>query len=616
MSQGLERFRSRRDEPWLDVWSRTEPRYRIRAVVLLIVTGLLFAGLCVFAFWLRTGVYAPWQYSGYWSLQFESFNPIGARQITLVDFLLFPISVEDVPIQIVIMGLLLASMASVPILVAILYRLPYALIFCAMIAALALMPWYGATIALGSVVASGRLFKLRFRYALAILGLIPVVVYFVMATRRPPSAVSLAGHGSILYLPWVLAVLGSCVICGVALWIARLINYRPGGIAPLLAVLFAVPVLLFHFQVGRDELEYRLLESQFGPASTTRFISVDLLASESDSAERAWKEAKDRLFASILRGNIAQRATDARQQLAIDRDAAVAACDEFMEYFPHSRYVPCVLLIKARAIDLRIDAESLLRFDRIEFTWDVPTERSRLVWQTLASRFPESDPAATGLNRLAIYALREGDLRAAELTLNTLIARFDARGGEVGRDGRQSLIARRPAWSGLGLDVATEVRQARRTAELIAATAAELPTPFDPLAADLGTRDGPAVHPLAALYALDPHHPDYSRHLANLARAFPWSAIRSTVVARLARRADSLPAQVEWLGREVAQCAGRPGCGEVMLQQAEALHEASRFLEASRAYERVRDAYPQSCWAEEARERLVALAMMSDEEPG
>ncbi|MFO0973928.1 MAG: tetratricopeptide repeat protein [Phycisphaerae bacterium] len=617
MSRRLERFRARREEAWVDVWTRTSPKYRIRAVLLLVVTGLLFAGLCVFAFWLRTGAYTPWRFSGYWPLLGQSFNPVGANQITLVDFLLFPISVDDVPIQILIMGLLLASLASVPILVTILYRLPCGLVFCTMIAGLALMPWYGATIALGCVVASGRLVKLRFRYALAILGLLPVVVYFISATRRPQSAFAAATtFGSKLYLPWVLAVLGSCVICGVALWIARIIQYRPGGIAPVLAVLFALPVVLFHSQVGRDELEYRLLEYEFGPNSATRFVDDDLRVRETKVAERQWKESKDRLFASVLRRRIEQQSEAAFDQLAEDRAAGVAACDEFMANFKESRYVPCVLLLKGRAMDLSIDESALARWDRIEHVWSMPSERARSVWQSLANKYPESDPAAVALNRLAIYAIRESRFGDAETLLNTLVERFDARGeSEVRRADRSSWMMRQPAWNALGIDLPAEVRQARRAIETIACCKAERPTPFDATAPDLGARSGPAVHPLAALYSLDPHHPLFGQHLAELAIGFPWSELRPALVARQAILEESPAAQLEWLAQESAVCSGHAGCAEVLLRQAEALHALSRFADAGRLYEQVRDDYPGSCWADEARQRLGALTLLGKGRP-
>lgn len=621
MAQRLETYRRPREQPWMDVWTRTAPKYRRRAVLLLIVTAALFAGLCVFAFWLRTGAYTPWEASNYGELMRKSFNPTGPNQVTLVDFLLFPISVEEVPVQIVIMGLLLATLASVPILVGILYRFPASLIFCAMIAGLAAMPWFAATIALGCYLASGRPLRMEFRYASAILGLVPIVVYFVMATRQPRSVYSpVTPYGFKLYLPWVLAVLGSCAICGIGLGLARLINYRPGGIAPVLAVLFAIPVVLFHAQVGRDELEYRLLEHRYGPSSRTAFRNRDLRQEATKQAERLWKRSKSRPFAEILEECVGKLANDAYNDLAIDRLAAVAGCEEFKEYFRESRYVPCVLYIEGRALDERINPTTLVESDRVEHTSDLPSNQSRVVWQTLATKYPREAPAAVALNRLATLALQEGNITEADTLLRTLVERFDPQGSAsqpaasvdatVVRP-RATAAARRAAWSTLGIDLDAEIQRARREREIIATCRDELPTPFDASGIRLTQDLRMMVHPLAALASLDPHHPKYAENLRAIAAAYPWSGVQPIVAAQLAILEPSPGQQIERLELAEKTYKGMPGCAEVLMRHAEALKEASRFRDAAKVYTRLTEAYPLSCWAGEAHERLVVLSMLS-----
>ncbi len=607
--------RPRHQEPFLDVWSRTAPRYRRRAVVLLCLTALLFAGLCVFTYWLRTGEYGPTASASYWRLMRNSINPVGLDQVTLVDFLLFPISVEQVPVHMVIMGLLLASLASIPILVGILYRFPSSVAFCAMIAFLAAMPWYAATILLGCVIASHRAFRLKFRYASAILGLLPVVIYFLSATRAPESAHALATpYRFKLYLPWVLAVLGSCLICGVALGIARLINYRPGGIAPVLAVLFAVPVLLFHAEVGRDELEYRLLEHAYGPNSVTAFTSADLRAIEERRAERLWAAARHELFDAILLRGKQRRAEEAAEQLAEQRAAAVAACDEFMEYYPSSRYVPCVLYIKGRALDLRLNQEALEREDRIEHYGDVPSAHSRSPWESLATNFPDAPPAAVAFNRLAVFALRDGRTAEAAAAVESLFERFGpSRATESALEVsvQPVLLTRAAPSSTLGISISLEVRRARELADLIEASRDEPPSPWNPIAPDAGVLDGPPTHPLTALASLDRHHPAHHRSLAAIAVAFPHSAVYPGVVAQLALL-DPVPSRrIERLAEIERSLAGRPQRAEVLLRYADALAESARYAEAVRALERLKDDYPLSCWGTAARERLASLALMA-----
>lgn len=611
MKSRFQTYRQRRDRPILDVWSRTEPRYRRRAAVLLAVTAMLFAGLCVFTYWLRTGSYAPWLSGDYWSLFRHSFNPVGPEQVTLVDFLLFPISVEDVPIQIIIMGLLLASLASVPILVAILYRLPSAMIFVAMIAILAVMPWYALTILLGCIIASGRLIQLRFRYALAILGLLPVVVYFVMATREPESTyAAMTPYRFKLYAPWVLAVLGSCVICGMALGIAKIINYRPGGIAPVLAVLFAVPVLLFHTQVGRDELEFRLLEHRFGPNSTTVFVNRDLRKAEEKSAERAWKVARDATIESIFRRQITAAAAKAANTLAGNRAEVVRACDEFMEYYRTSRYVPCVLFIKGRALDMRISDAVLTREDRIEHYADVSSSQSEETWRLLLAQDPNAETAAVAYNRLAVLQAQVGDVAGALATLEALLDGFDpdvtATQPAATARGTRTLLAKKPATATLGVDVSAEVQRAQRLRDLILITRDEWQTPTT------NPSSAPAVGKPTAIQAwcrLDPHHHAFGDNLESIADEFPGSALRPVIEAQLAMIDPSLPRQLERLTQAEQKYSGKPGCAEVLLRLAESLKEAARFDDAARVYERLKSDYPASSWTAEARSQLGSLTM-------
>lgn len=262
----------------VDVWSRTKPKYRRRAVVLLLINAVLFVGLGCFTFWLRTGTsYGPLGMRDYGHRLWAAFDPVAEDPVTLADFLLFPISLEDVPLQIVVVGLLLATLTAIPILVAILYRFPLAAVFIAIVAFVALMPWLAITLTISCLIASARPFKFEFRYAYALIALVPVVVYFLVNIMRFGASLPVVTPEQRvkLYAPLVLATLASCVLMALVLLIARIVNYRPGAIAPLLAVMFLVPWGLFHAKIGRDELYYRLLEHDCGPGSRTFFVDRD-----------------------------------------------------------------------------------------------------------------------------------------------------------------------------------------------------------------------------------------------------------------------------------------------------------------------------------------------------
>lgn len=584
-------------DAFIDVWSRTAPKYRRRAVLLLSVTLLLFAGLCCFTYWLRTGVYGPWSDSeSYRELMYKSFNPIGDRQVTLIDFLLFPISVEQVPMQWVIIGLLLASLSSVPILIAILYRFPAALVCCLMVSGLAAMPWLGATVLLGCAVASLKPFRLSFRYASALLGLVPVALYFISATREPAGYFAMTPFRAKLAAPWVLAALGSCVICAVALAIAKLINYRPGGIAPVLALLFALPVLLFHAQVGRDELEYRILENRVGPGSRYVFINRPLAEEARAEAGREWsKEARGSLNAFYAQ-RLTAKIEEAFDELHENRDAAIERCDAFQSRFGGSRYVPNVLYLKGRALDMRIDRVRLHDNGLLQYYADFPHPASRATWRTLGEGFPASDLSAYGLLQGALLDARSGRLDAAQHSLDVLLSRF---GGDRRHmpelEPPATIFGRPPPATSLGFHLESVLTPARRTRELIALTRG------DPRHAD---------DPLVALLALNPRAPEYGTNLAALLSTWPDALIQGPVAVRLALRCDNVRDAVAHLQRVSEEFNGSPFQAEPLFFLGSLFEQSGRYEDARSVFGRLIREHASSCYAAEARGRLTAIALL------
>jgi len=604
--------------PIVDVWSRTSRRHRVRAVLMLLLLALLFAGLCCFEFWLRTGVYYPWRYHGYAELMRRSFDPFGSNQIRLSDFLSSPIPVWEVPVYAVIMGLQFASLISIPLMVAILYRLPVSVIFAAMVVFLAGMPWLGISVMVGCLLASAGFFRFSFRYASALIGLIPVAIYFAAASIGPTgSSAQLADNQALLYAPWVLALLGSCVICAVALAIARLIDYRPGGIPPILVTLFAIPVILFHSKVGRDELAYRLLEREIGPGSSSIFASVDIGRLARTATMRRWSRAGDASYDEIYKKILAATESAVLLNAERDRDRAIAGCEAFIEHFPKSRYVPNVLFLKARAQDFRIDRSKLHRDHRAEFRSDLPCRASQETWQTLTERFPESDLSATGDLDLAILKARAGDLAAAISSLDLLVEHFDiskaatqpaeAAGTVVG-----SVFRRPPPSSGLAVDLEGLVLRARRLCELLAACRQD---PTKPLSTLFGPRaDGsdPPVSPVQVLMWLDDADPHYKANLEGIVRVFKGSQAAGYAEVRLALLEPAISRRIQRFASAAKSLADQPAGAEALFYLGDARQEDSLLDEAKTAFEALVKAFPESCWAHEAKQRLTALSILQE----
>jgi predicted negative regulator of RcsB-dependent stress response len=601
---------------FVDVWTRTSPHHRRQAVLMIVVLSLLFAGLCCFTFWLRTGVYWPWLHDDYAHLMRQSFSPTGRDQVTLSDFLTYPISVERVPSHAVTLGLLFATLSSIPILVAILYRLPFSVILCAMVTFLAALPWLGLTILLGCTIATVRPFRFNFRYASALLGLVPVAVYFVMASREPPGLEATDMLNKALkYAPWFLSLLGSCVICALALGIARLIGYRPGGIPPLLAVLFVVPVALFHTKVGRDELEYHLLEHAIGPGSKEVFVAMRVGAAADREATRLWSESKDQSYERIRLACIEWAIDRTYEQTEADRVHAVEQCTAFIDHFRDSRYVPSVLFLQGRALDQRVRRDRLEQDYRAEFESDIPSPRSRVAWQTLAKNFPDDALSSIAQHRLAILLARDGQIDAAIELLAGVTRSVDgvASGGDS-PGGKSvpaaSVFSKAPPSASLGIDRNALVAQARQLHEMLVACRDDEPCRRSALLGPQAEDPDALVHPVQYLLCLYDDDPHYSANLGQIVETFPRSQTAGFAEVRQAMLIPSLSRRIERFRTIAQELSGRPAGALALFQLAGALQDDSIIDEAKVVLEDLVKRYPSSGWSLEARERLASVTMV------
>jgi len=584
--------------------------------MMLVVLALLFAGLCCFTFWIRTGVFWPWYNDGYWDLMGRSFQPTGRDQVTLNDFLTAPISVKDVPIHGVITGLLFASLCSIPLLVAILYRFPFAVVFAVMVSFLATMPWLGITVLGGCALASLPPLRFSFRYASALLGLIPIGIYFVSASWEPGgSETQLLQHRALLYGPWVLALLGSCVICAVALGITRLIGYRPGGIPPVLAMLFAIPVFLFYKYVGRDELEYRILEQQVGPGSEAMFQTVNVGESAARTAPRLWGETAQESYDAIYHRLADAFTKEALLKAEQDRENAAAICDAFIRRFPKSRHVPAVLYLKGRAQDQHLQSAKLLA-DRIaEFRSDVPCRASRRTWETLVKEFPSNRQSAAAMYKLAVFDGRAGELDAAIDRLARLLEQFDpvqvtTQPGAVALDSSRSSLARSAPRMASSSELLPILFQARRLREMLTACREDVPRDYADVFVSPASHAEEAVRPVQALLWFDDTDTKYRYNLDALIRCFPESEAARYAAVRLALLEPAVSRRIARFKAVAEANAGRPAGAEALFYLGIARQEDSILDEAKTAFEELMKEYPESCWATEAKARLSSLAML------
>ena len=598
----------------IDVWSRTQPKYKIRAVALLVFNVLLFCGLCVFTHWLHFGRAFDFSPQGY----IAPFRFWDAAAPNLNDFILSPINVVEVPLHAIVLGLLAAVMVAIPIVVSILYRFPAALPFILAVLIFAHMPWMAVTLLASSILAALKPFRMKFRYGSALVGLLPVLLYLFLSTRGTPD--QLANYGaptqkSLLIAPWLIAILAAAIMMGTVLLISRIVNYRPGAVAPVLMVTFALPVGLFHTGVGADELAYRVLEANYGPRSErfqptmksreTENAIYDLISSEINKSFSGQIRSNLRALWSLQPERLAElkRTVSRRMQadFLADRSEAYESCQRFIADHPHSRYVPNVLYMQARILDTRLDEAKLADQEPVrELYSDFPHVQSEEIWRTLLRRFPETPFAIQAGLCLAELQLRaadvDGAVRQLEAVLQSNIAPKTA--PPATQPGLRSLLTRGEPEIRLDFQPEPYRQEARRLLELI-----------------WQNRDDPQYgsEPLIELAALDPRRGGYLQQLLRLAGKYPGGLLTDNLMVLWAA---ALP-DVNERAAALEGCLRTYPDGDVPpealwrlanldLQVFGTTDAARREQGLLRLKQIVKD-YADTCWAARAAERLAVM---------
>jgi hypothetical protein len=603
----------------MDVWTRSGSKYRVRAIVLLIANALLFTAVCAFAFWLRTGEPLAPALDSYADELWRALRLGGDTQVALGTLLIKPISVQDVPMMIPIMGLLMAALIAIPILVAILYRFWACVPFVLSVAFIALMPWLGMTLLLSCAVASLKPFRSSLRFMSALLGLLPAVVYLILAWQGTSDVMG-SGFEPVdrikFVAPWVLAIVASTIAFALVLTIAWLVQYRPGAIAPLLAVMFIAPVALFETRVGRDELHYRLLED----LSESHFRDQDASQDLRQAAEEAWfnhpaprPPFEEIVAQTALQWQFALRAdaTPAASALAAHQLELAQQCDEFLRLFPQSRYACNVLYIKARALDMRVDQVEFRASRWIRFYDTFPSFASQQTWERVVTHCPESRLAGLARLRLAQLQARAGYGERALRLLEDLLAKWDPEGSgipplQAAPRESPSVFARRHPEASLQLPMERILLEAHRLRDLLRANEDPLYHRFAPI----GHRDTRPYDSRPGLLDLEPRHPRYVENLRELATTWPKCQIEDNIDLEIAMAEKDPAARMRALELILDRYPRGDARPEALYHLAVTCEETGDPERCQHYANRLIKEFPGSIWARLAQRSLGGAGML------
>ena len=278
----------------------------------------------------------------------------------------------------------------------------------------------------------------------------------------------------------------------------------------------------------------------------------------------------------------------------------VERCDWFRRYFPHSRYTPNALFIKARALDKRVDPGEFRRTKWIRFYDDFPSPASREAWRTLGNSRSDTTMGAVAQLRLAQLDARNGDVERAVEKISTLLGRLSPRPGasdtDVSRNGPlEEVLMRRTPESSLGISRERVLLEAYRLHDLLTANRDPI-YGYEPISG--------AVYDEASfsfgLTDLDPRHGRYIENLQMLKERYPNCQIEDNIDLEIAKATSSPTLKTERLEACLKRFPHRDAAPETLFRLGAVYRASGQPGESEAAFGRLFREYAGSIWTKQA----------------
>ena len=552
-------------------------------------TGL-FVALSLTGF---IAVNALWHYLG--SGRWIDLSPVAFRRdlaSPLGQTFVQPLSVFSYPWMILVNGLLLGVIIFTPVTLAVLYRLRVAAGFVAVVVLVGHAPVLAAALAGGCLLAGKTHLRSDKPFLAALLGLVPIAVYLCFfGFLGTDSPVSTGLQRVALHAPLVVAFVSAILAVAIVLLLARLTRYRPGIVWPVLTVMLAIPLAIFHRQVGTAELEYSLIVSQL-PGGTGLLEPIALETWRRDHQAQSMIGAK--LHTCLL------------EDLGHHRQGLVSRCEQFAARHHSSPRLPEILWLEAQAASLVLDEQALELSSSerglVRYSTAHSQEVSAPLWRVLVDKYDSSPQAALAHWRLVELALRNQDVASALNHLQQAQRRLS----------QQVLEARSQQRPLMEVFVApATIPNERYYDEALLATQRLLwLIQRNDVVYDVG-----AAEALAALMRLNPCRIDYYQRLCHLAGLYESTPLEDNLKLAVAMATPNLYERAEMLipladNREAdSSIEANYELGRLALQtvEAPALSLVPRLAKPHDYFSRVVDAAPNP-FADLAAQHLVWLS--------
>ena len=340
----------------------------------------------------------------------------------LIEQLLSPLNIFEYPSYIIVAGVIMALLCSVPILTAHLYNFWHAIPFVLAVYFLGHNHVLCLCILVSSAAAGMEPMRFKSKFVAAILCLLPEILYWVIFSGNNPEQHVL--RWAVLYAPWILAFLACIVLIGTVIAVGHFGRYRPGVLTPTFGIFLAGIVLLFHFSIGMNERDFqadvfrnspaqlKVLNSEsiviavekelakilkkdpnYNPQTTRDILLLEWYEAFSDDFLRDPELPTKQYYLSPAE----ERAANYVRSLA----NATKQINTFKHLYPRDQRVADALYYLAMLADCQPDRRALLNENLLRFHFDLPSADSQPLWDELLSKFGKSSWSIEARWRLA-----------------------------------------------------------------------------------------------------------------------------------------------------------------------------------------------------------------------
>lgn len=464
----------------------------------------------------------------FWSFDFHGITSLESWY--LGKFVVTGVSIFEYPWQILVLGLLMGSMAVVPVLISQLMSFRYSLPFILAVFLLANLPGFAICLFVSSIAAACRPLRFRSRFTAITLCTAPQLLYwgfFGGARAVEPIKWGLS------FTPWICAWLVGLAIAGLVLGIGHFTRYRPGLVWIFTTLVLLTAAGVFN-NIGFAELDYQLYVAKNNPGHISEFHQHSITEALDETIENP---ARGRYLAAgfFYPVDPIQLRQELKREIQVQlsrhdrwpswfivpeelryqekkRDL-LRQYDLFIRHRRKSRRMPIALYYKALLSEYSPDAKSLWQKEQLLFYSDYPHRETLPIWYSLYDEFRSSPESLEARYRIAMHLAGQGEFDKADELLTqakTMLAQKLQLTEKHQPQQKDTFFSpfRLPADSAMTVSRLTELL--RRLNQLPSLISAENRT------------DSPAaVKRLAKFVILNPHAWDYADKLDELLKEMP-----------------------------------------------------------------------------------------------